>query len=834
MNRWTALLATLLMTALVALSCSSGGGNPTAPAANPDLTGSVSHVGQAQTHLWGYYDVYVDVENQSVEAVLNRMCMFTANVTTFVNNPVTNLSFDIYGTPVTADYVDVDIDVTIMHPFPGMTEYNGYDVKGVFMGTGIGTMKYSSKLKYAEYGTDQALFDFNDKASLAYTDPYGDNLVGMPDGYTRWFNAKEFTFPGIMGYTPGKLATPAYTAMLTATLNGYKYFADGLGADEDLWTWLNANADTNGVFAAGASNTRNYYLRFPTAGGVKYGYAVVASWIDETTHPANAPEAAACMIDITPSIYYVDETDKGGDLILDINLWGWDYQPILIKIESTVLSAVHTLDAAEMTPTGGDANYSTYHAEIPADALTGTEGNEYWVIAEYADFDYTCDATPPGGAPVAKLAAFFRYDLFVANEPYNAPPVCDLIVVTSMPVGGWVPVPVEFDASGSYDPDPGDIIAFAWDFDGDDAYGESPDDDYTGTDDKPTHVYSANYNGPVNVKVTDLMDAEAICTTNDVDVTIKTTCGTMSMPANPSQTFIGSARLYAYNPEGTRAANPSYVIGSPNGSTAYFAAIDPNSTGMYFVSMNSPGYSINTMCMTSTDKIYYNDSGSSNTLYSMDYSNSSGFTNIRTAFSGGVIPGGSIWRHVVDENDYPIVLASNWMVYHWNGSSWGSGITVSSTIQSAAGSYSLVWDFDYDPTTGYYLFIERNGAYGIYAMKSDGSVAWSDTDIWSGAAPINWNVGVEVAQNNAECRIFAACGNQNVGGGAFYMARYNPMGGEKATGTITQAVPYGNVFNLGDGRGTLCKIAQSSNAWRFYCCTYGGNVWGYATMPSGW
>ncbi len=427
MNRWMVLLAALLTATLTAVGCSSGGGNLTAPAANPDLTGSVSHVGQAQAHLWGYYDVYIDIENQSAEAVLNRMCMFTANVTTFVNNPVSNLSFKIYGTPVTADYVDVDIDVTIKHPFPGLTQYNGYDVKGVFMGPGSSTMKYSNKLKYAEYGTDQAVYDFNDKDTLAYSDPYGDDLVGMPDGYTRWFNAKEFTFPGIMGYTQGKLATPGYQSMLTATVNPYKYFADGLGADEDLWTWLGDNADTHGVFSAGKSNTRNYYLRFPMSKGVKYGYAVVASWKgpNPADHPANAPEAPACDIAITPDIYYVSGTDKGGSLILDLSFWGWEYQPSLIKIESTVLSAVHTFDAAEMTPTGGDENYSVYHCKIPADSVKGTEGNEFWVIAEYEDFDYTSASTPPGGAPTAVLAAFFRSDLYVANEAYNKPPVID-------------------------------------------------------------------------------------------------------------------------------------------------------------------------------------------------------------------------------------------------------------------------------------------------------------------------------------------------------------------------------------------------------------------------
>jgi len=530
MNRWMVLLAALLMATLIAMGCSSGGGIPTAPSANPDLTGSVSHVGQAQTHLWGYYDVYIDIENQTAEAVLNRMCMFTANVTTFVNNPASNLSFKIYGTPVTADYVDVDIDVTIKHPFPGMTEYNGNDVKGVFMGTGSAAMKYSTKLRYAKYGTDQAMYDFNDKATLWYTDPYGNSLKGMPDGYTRWFNAKEFTFPGIMGYTQGKLATPGYQLQLTATLNAYKYFADGLKASDDLWTWLNANPTKHGTFKSGSANTRNYYLRFPTSKGVKYGYAVVASWkgTKPADHPANAPEAAAVKVYVEPDVYYVDATHKGGHLVLDVSVWGWEYQPTLIKVESTVLGSVHTFNAAEMTPTGGDENYSVYHCKIPADNVKGTEGNEFWVIAEYEDFDYTSASTPPGGAPTAVLAAFFRYDLFVANEAYNQEPACDLKVITSMPhVGNGQ---IQFDASASTDPE-GDPLGFAWDFNDDGTFGGTQDT-YTGTPDKPVHTYTADYVGDVCVKVTDGKGGESICCV-DVDVTVCFDTGYPCGPGSP-------------------------------------------------------------------------------------------------------------------------------------------------------------------------------------------------------------------------------------------------------------------------------------------------------------
>ena len=56
------------------------------------------------------------------------------------------------------------------------------------------------------------------------------------------------------------------------------------------------------------------------------------------------------------------------------------------------------------------------------------------------------------------------------------------------------------------------------------------------------------------------------------------------------------------------------------------------------------------------------------------------------------------------------------------------------------------------------------------------------------------------------------------------------MGGEKVTSTITTDVPYGNNFSMADGNGALVKVGT---AYRWYSNTYGGNVWGYATMPSG-
>ena len=186
------------------------------------VTPNISH--GSQTQLWGYYDVYVDVANKTATAILNRQAMFTANVVNLLNGKAASLSFHINGTPIGTGYIDVDIDVSITHPFPGLTQYNGYDVRGIFMGDGSAALAYNPKLKYAVLGADQ------------YMLPDPTDSFGGPDGYTRWFNLPEFSGGGmpLFQYTQGKMASPGFAG--TATLNPYKYFADNLLTTQDLWS----------------------------------------------------------------------------------------------------------------------------------------------------------------------------------------------------------------------------------------------------------------------------------------------------------------------------------------------------------------------------------------------------------------------------------------------------------------------------------------------------------------------------------------------------------------------------------------------------------------------
>ena len=478
MNRWTVLLAALL---IVVMGC-SGGGNPALP--TTDLTTGISGQSvQQQTHLWGYYDVYIDIENQTVEAVVNRSVQFAANVVDFVNGSPANLQFVINDTPIGPDYIDVDIDVGITHPFPGMSEYDGYDVRGVFMGDGSDSLHYSSDCDYAEWGTDQYMFN--------------------SDGYTRWFNRSEFTTPGVLGYTPGAVASPGF--MGDATVNPYKYYANGLSISGDAFDFLTGTSN-EGVFSAGSTNRRNYLLRFPNSIGVVYGYAIVANWEDEAVHPSNADEGLAATMGITPNVWYENGSSNGGNLRLDFGVFGWGDLPSAIFIDSSVLSTDHELDSGEMVPTGGGPTWSTWYVDIPATNVTGNDGQDVWVICEYDGSDYTNDFGITNTANTDTLAAFFRWDLFVADEPYHPDPDCVLNVVTAMPHDG--DCCIEFDAFGCVFYEGAVAVSYEWDFDDDGTFGDTYD---SGTDDNPTICYGTDYVGDVGLRVTDDMGGVSTC-----------------------------------------------------------------------------------------------------------------------------------------------------------------------------------------------------------------------------------------------------------------------------------------------------------------------------------
>jgi PKD repeat protein len=117
------------------------------------------------------------------------------------------------------------------------------------------------------------------------------------------------------------------------------------------------------------------------------------------------------------------------------------------------------------------ANIATFDAgaSSPVDIQIGPNGDLF-----YADFD--------GGN-------IRRIQFVASNQPPNA-------VATANPTSGNPPLTVNFNGSGSSDPDQGDTISFAWDLDGDGQF----DDASTA---QATFTYTTSGNYTAKLKVTD-------------------------------------------------------------------------------------------------------------------------------------------------------------------------------------------------------------------------------------------------------------------------------------------------------------------------------------------
>jgi len=413
MNHFRFFFTLVLGISLLLAGCSGSSDNPILPDDNITPATQSDSSRHSQTHMWGMWTFHVDFASGTVEAIPNRQAEFTCNVVNFLNAKENSLTWIINSAEAGPGYVEIDIDVTVTHPFPGMPHYNGYDVRGVLLGNGSLSLNYNPDLVYPAINMDQFML------------PDPDDGVGGPDGYTRWFNMQEFSEGGmpLFQYTHGSQADPAFDG--NATLSPYKYFADSLESDGDLWTFLTENSNLDGVFSSGASNTRNFHLRFPDSTGTVFGYAVIANWtgIEPQYHPSNAPEAVACTVTDSSDLWFGDPTLFGGSIMLDVTLWDWDatlsagvMEDYSLFLDSTALSTPYEFTVDDMVPTGQGDHYFTYHVEIPADNIQTLNGNEYWIIAEQNDYDYNNAFGVPNLAGTDPLAAFFRYDLYVSDD----------------------------------------------------------------------------------------------------------------------------------------------------------------------------------------------------------------------------------------------------------------------------------------------------------------------------------------------------------------------------------------------------------------------------------
>jgi hypothetical protein len=392
--------------------------------------------------LLGLWAVTFDSASRTAEMIPLRGVQFTANVTQFMQPPFSNKNLMSVAIDSSSDWPNglIICDVSFTHPFPGLDQFTGFDVRGVCIGD----------------GTQQGVAD----ANILYGGP--DELrVLNADGYTRWFNPSEFTtYNSIFGFTPGKGGVPGTD--FTATLNGYKYFCDDIGKETQVCDFFGGTSCSNprGYYSAGNVVTRRYEIQFPMVGGEPhfyFQYAVVASWEPPTNIPpmnipddfpisANCHEVYVVSV-VDNSDMYFDGSSGGGTLALAVRVF--DHQGAVKPggVHSEI-GAIHLETQNGLIP----GNLLTFAGASLDAALVWEDSISACYLLEDADVD------PPDDGVLPLMIVIESVDPFSYDQGFSGFAFPDGVLSayfqTTVTVGTNVPPTVV-----SIDPDNGHIDA---------------------------------------------------------------------------------------------------------------------------------------------------------------------------------------------------------------------------------------------------------------------------------------------------------------------------------------------------------------------------------------
>ncbi len=345
------------------------------------------------THsLLGMYTFVIDPALGTIDIIPLRESALHLNALKFLEPPP-NLHLSLVNPPQINGNI-LDVDIGLRNPYLGLDQFTGFDVCGIFI-------------------THGSLSGFHDPDLIMPGD--GDTRLLNPDGYTRWWNPSEFPHgETIFCYKDGLLGTPALEAGFNCTINGYKYFADDLEANDPLTSLATGN---RGMFSSGQQNVRHYSIDL--SGGLIFNYAVDACWAipqgdipydipDDFPQKANRSEAYNVIItELENSLYHDEITGiSGGRLKLQIDTRDhFNAQDNVVYVES--LAALPYEEADQL---GGGDDSCMYEVELVGYGLIEHGSGELLITVQSEAMHYG------GLLPDEPVCSYFTHTFTIADE----------------------------------------------------------------------------------------------------------------------------------------------------------------------------------------------------------------------------------------------------------------------------------------------------------------------------------------------------------------------------------------------------------------------------------
>jgi glucose/arabinose dehydrogenase len=290
-------------------------------------------------------------------------------------------------------------------------------------------------------------------------------LLGVSSPVTitagRQWGWVDFTFPSPVTVSAGTIWL-GYIASGVGDLTQMRYLSQAGAVRWNVDAGGYADGPSN-PFGTGTSSNKHYSLYATLQGS---GGATVTPPLFTYNHNANVVSGDGCP--------------TGGSSIAGVTFYTGGTYPTTYNnglfFEDHTRGCIWFMKAGTNgLPDPNQVSVFEQGAASPVDLETGPGGDLF-----YADFD--------GGT-------IHRIKFLSSNRAPNA-------VATASPTSGPTPLTVNFDGSGSSDPD-GDPITYSWDLNGDGTYGDS-------TAQKPTFTYTTPGTYTVRLMVTDSKGASSV------------------------------------------------------------------------------------------------------------------------------------------------------------------------------------------------------------------------------------------------------------------------------------------------------------------------------------